>query len=98
MVALANLSIVSQSGKTYDQWAAYGQSKSANNLFSIALAKRLGTTKGLVAVSLCPGAVSTNLGNATGMEGYQALGKFLSPVNGCKIRLLRQPFYNSQSR
>lgn len=79
-------------------WAAYGQFKSANNLFSIALAKRFGTTKGLVAVSLCPGAVITNLGNAMGMEGYDALGK-LSHRNSEQInQLLMQFFYNSQSR
>ena len=70
-----------KAGKTYDQWAAYGQSKSANNLFSIALAKRFGT-EGLVVVSLCPGAVATNLGNAMGMEAYKSTGKFLSLVSG----------------
>ncbi|KAF3406318.1 Short-chain dehydrogenase [Talaromyces pinophilus] len=75
LVALANSSYHMKAGKTYDQWTAYGQSKSANNLFSIALAKRFGTAKGLVAVSLCPGAVATNLGNAMGMEGYTALVK-----------------------
>lgn len=86
--APTNLSYHIKSGKTYDQWAAYGQSKSATNLFSIALARRLGTTKGLVAVSLCPGAVATNLGNVMGMEGYEALGKFPSPVSGLKSQLL----------
>ncbi|OHE92560.1 short-chain dehydrogenase [Colletotrichum orchidophilum] len=48
-------------GKHYEKWAAYGQSKTANSLFSIALAERLGESKGLSAFSLCPGYVPTNL-------------------------------------
>ncbi|KAG9191998.1 hypothetical protein G6011_10732 [Alternaria panax] len=43
-----------QHGKVYDQWEAYGQSKTANILFSYALAKKLGP-KGLRAYSLHPG-------------------------------------------
>jgi NAD(P)-dependent dehydrogenase (short-subunit alcohol dehydrogenase family) len=43
-----------QDGKVYDQWAAYGQSKSANILFSKSLAEKLGP-KGLRAFSLHPG-------------------------------------------
>ncbi|KXH34098.1 short-chain dehydrogenase [Colletotrichum salicis] len=48
-------------GKHYDKWMAYGQSKTANSLFSIALAERLGSSTGLTAFSLCPGYVPTNL-------------------------------------
>ncbi|KAI4153955.1 MAG: hypothetical protein LQ340_001973 [Diploschistes diacapsis] len=47
-------------GKTYNPWAAYGQSKTANALFAVSLAERLGS-KGLVAVSVHPGVISTNL-------------------------------------
>jgi NAD(P)-dependent dehydrogenase (short-subunit alcohol dehydrogenase family) len=43
-----------QNGKVYDQWEAYGQSKTANILFSYALAEKLGP-KGLKAYSLHPG-------------------------------------------
>ncbi|KAF9873857.1 hypothetical protein CkaCkLH20_08591 [Colletotrichum karsti] len=51
-------------GRTYGKWAAYGQSKTANALFSLALAGRLGASSsgGLSAFSLCPGYVGTNLG------------------------------------
>lgn len=50
-----------QDGKVYDEWDAYGQSKTANVLFSKALAQKLGP-KGLKAFSLHPGvAVSTSL-------------------------------------
>lgn len=47
-------------GKEYDPWAAYGQSKTANILFAISLAKKLGP-KGVLAYSLHPGSIMTNL-------------------------------------
>ncbi|KAJ3528696.1 hypothetical protein NM208_g10090 [Fusarium decemcellulare] len=50
-----------QNGKAYDDWRAYGQSKTGNMLFSIALAEKLGS-KGLVSASLHPGVIYTNLG------------------------------------
>lgn len=43
-----------QDGKVYEQWEAYGQSKTANILFVRALAKKFGP-KGLKAYSLHPG-------------------------------------------
>ncbi|KAL6795027.1 NAD(P)-binding protein [Trichoderma sp. SZMC 28012] len=48
-------------GKTYEKWNAYGQSKTANILFSIGLAKRFGD-RGVLSYSLNPGAIITNLG------------------------------------
>ena len=50
-----------QEGKIYNKWRAYGQSKTANVLFTTSLATKLGS-KGLVAVSLHPGVIGTNLG------------------------------------
>ena len=46
-----------QDGKTYKQWVAYGQSKTANILFSKALARKLGS-KGLLTFSLHPGVIA----------------------------------------
>jgi NAD(P)-dependent dehydrogenase (short-subunit alcohol dehydrogenase family) len=43
-----------QDGKLYEQWEAYGQSKTANILFARALAEKWGA-KGLKAYSLHPG-------------------------------------------
>lgn len=43
-----------QDGKVYEQWTAYGQSKTANILFARALAEKLGA-RGLRAYSLHPG-------------------------------------------
>ncbi|RYP90067.1 hypothetical protein DL770_003806 [Monosporascus sp. CRB-9-2] len=49
-------------GKTYNKWQAYGQSKTANMLFSLSLAEKLGP-KGLLAFSLHPGIImGTTLG------------------------------------
>ncbi|PYH46645.1 putative short-chain dehydrogenase [Aspergillus saccharolyticus JOP 1030-1] len=49
-------------GKTYDRWRAYGQSKTANMLFAISLATKLGMKYKLQAYSLHPGVIFTNLG------------------------------------
>ncbi|KAG2175318.1 hypothetical protein INT44_007806 [Umbelopsis vinacea] len=48
-------------GKSYNKWWAYGQSKTANMLFTHELAKRY-KFHGLVALSLHPGGIQTNLG------------------------------------
>ncbi|KAL5343191.1 short-chain dehydrogenase [Aspergillus crustosus] len=55
-------------GKAYVPWVAYGQAKTANMLFSIALAKR-----GLISVSLNPGQIPTNLANSIGEQGVPDL-------------------------
>lgn len=49
-----------QDGKAYHKWRAYGQSKTANILFSVELAQRLGS-KGLKSFSVHPGGIATNL-------------------------------------
>ncbi|KAK5046857.1 hypothetical protein LTR84_007211 [Exophiala bonariae] len=48
-------------GKTYNKYRAYGQAKTANMLIAISLSEKLGD-KGLVALSLHPGVIVTNLG------------------------------------
>ncbi|TGO84860.1 hypothetical protein BPOR_0457g00050 [Botrytis porri] len=47
-------------GKDYNKWSAYGQSKSANILFTVELAKRL-KGKGVHAFAVHPGVIVTNL-------------------------------------
>ena len=54
-----------QGGKTHTNLRAYGQAKTANMLFSISLAEKLGPGKGksgagLLSFSLHPGAIITN--------------------------------------
>lgn len=57
-------------GERYDKWAAYGQTKTANMLFSVALAK-LG---GVESFSCYPGRVRTNLVNSIPLEELVAAG------------------------
>jgi NAD(P)-dependent dehydrogenase (short-subunit alcohol dehydrogenase family) len=45
----------------YDKWKAYGQSKSANSLFAVAL-DHLGHRQGIRAFAVHPGRISTDLG------------------------------------
>ncbi|KAJ7287687.1 NAD-P-binding protein [Mycena rebaudengoi] len=57
-----------QDGKSYDKWAAYGQSKSAINLYGVEFAERY---KGKIVVfSLHPGGVVTNLHSHLTDEDY----------------------------
>jgi NAD(P)-dependent dehydrogenase (short-subunit alcohol dehydrogenase family) len=62
-------------GTAYDPWEGYGQSKTANILFSRALAEKLGS-KGLQSYSLHPGqAMGTNLAPDFGEEDLKSLRK-----------------------
>ncbi|ESZ92044.1 hypothetical protein SBOR_7574 [Sclerotinia borealis F-4128] len=55
------------SGKTWEKWSAYGQSKTANILFTVELSKRL-KSKGVQAITLHPGVILTNLGRELDVE------------------------------
>ncbi|RDW65952.1 short-chain dehydrogenase TIC 32 [Coleophoma cylindrospora] len=50
-------------GDVYNRWKAYGQSKTANMLMALSLATKLGAKRNLLAFSLHPGIVMTNLGS-----------------------------------
>ena len=58
--------------KTYDVWRACGQSKTANNLMAMSLAQKLGG-KGLIATSVHPGFIATNLMRFMADKDFQAL-------------------------
>jgi NAD(P)-dependent dehydrogenase (short-subunit alcohol dehydrogenase family) len=49
-------------GERYNSWLSYGQSKTANMLFAMSLAKKFGSKHNLGAFSVDPGLVATNLG------------------------------------
>jgi NAD(P)-dependent dehydrogenase (short-subunit alcohol dehydrogenase family) len=53
-------------GKTYNAWTAYGQSKTANILFAVALASKL-EKKGIRSYSLHPGVIQTT-GLSSGVD------------------------------
>jgi NAD(P)-dependent dehydrogenase (short-subunit alcohol dehydrogenase family) len=58
--------------RPYDKWKAYGQSKSANALFALALDAR-GEKYGVRAFSVHPGAVHTELSRSVAEEELRAL-------------------------
>jgi NAD(P)-dependent dehydrogenase (short-subunit alcohol dehydrogenase family) len=58
-------------GKAYNKWFAYGQSKTANILFTVALAKKL-AFKGVLAFAVHPGGITeTNLANHVEKEEWE---------------------------
>jgi NAD(P)-dependent dehydrogenase (short-subunit alcohol dehydrogenase family) len=58
--------------RDYDKFAAYGQSKTANILFSVELDRRLGG-RGVHAYAVHPGMISTELGRHMTRDDFQAL-------------------------
>lgn len=62
------LTLVIQNGKTYNKWYGYGQSKTANMLMAISLAEKLAVKHNLLAFSLHPGVIWTNLADHLNME------------------------------
>jgi NAD(P)-dependent dehydrogenase (short-subunit alcohol dehydrogenase family) len=58
--------------RPYDKWKAYGQSKSANALFALALDAR-GESRGVRAFSVHPGAVYTELARSLSEEEFSRL-------------------------
>jgi NAD(P)-dependent dehydrogenase (short-subunit alcohol dehydrogenase family) len=58
--------------RDYDKFAAYGQSKTANILFSVELDRRLGE-RGVHAYAVHPGMIATELGRYMTRDDFQAL-------------------------
>jgi NAD(P)-dependent dehydrogenase (short-subunit alcohol dehydrogenase family) len=58
--------------RPYDKWEAYGQSKTANILFTVALERRLGPV-GVHAYAVHPGMIATNLGRHLDRSDLAAL-------------------------
>lgn len=58
--------------REYNKWGAYGQAKTANALFTIALQKRLGE-KGVSVFAVHPGAIPTELGRHLTEDDIKAL-------------------------
>ncbi|KAK6350515.1 hypothetical protein TWF718_003706 [Orbilia javanica] len=80
-------------GKTYNMWDAYGQSKTANVLFSVGLAEKFGH-KGIYSYSLHPGmCAETHLGLHIPMDDIQdflASGKAPEPGIDVFMKSLQQ--------
>jgi len=58
--------------RSYDKWQAYGESKTANALFTVGLEARLGSA-GVHAYAVHPGAIMTQLGRHMDEADYQML-------------------------
>jgi NAD(P)-dependent dehydrogenase (short-subunit alcohol dehydrogenase family) len=69
----------------YDPWQAYGRSKTANVLFTKELARRLGS-RGLLAFSLHPGGISTELGRHLDDAMVAEMRARSAPASGPPIR------------
>jgi len=63
----------------YNKWTAYGQSKTANILFSRSIARKL-SNRGITSYSLHPGTILTNLGKFLTPEDYEMLSGFKMQV------------------
>lgn len=83
-------------GGAYEKWTAYGQSKTANALFALALNTRL-EPRGIHAFSVHPGGIMTNLQRDMSQDEIRALGwvdengkvrdGFKTPVGGAATAL-----------
>ena len=67
--------------REYDKWKAYGQSKTANALFAVALDK-LGQAHGIRAFSVHPGGISTDLVRYVSDEELAFDGELKTPEQG----------------
>ncbi|KAG4430924.1 hypothetical protein IFR05_013598 [Cadophora sp. M221] len=77
-----------EEGKVYEPWAAYGQSKTANVLFSTALAQKL-KSRGIQSYALQPGFVlESNLSNHVTPDMFTAALEIMNKnSNGKKVEM-----------
>ena len=68
-------------GRAYDPWAAYGQSKTANVLFTVGLEARYAVL-GIHAYAVHPGGIETNLGRHMTPEMREGLMKRVTSSDG----------------
>lgn len=69
--------------RAYEKWESYGQSKTANVLFSVALDKRL-KDKGIDVFAVHPGGIATNLGRHLSEEDVAQMIANLKKASGGK--------------
>ncbi|WP_299322962.1 oxidoreductase [Parasphingopyxis sp.] len=76
--------------RDYDKWQAYGQSKTANVLFTVGLDKRL-REQGVRSYAVHPGGIVTNLGRHLNDEDVQFLMAQMQKHSGGKATLKTIP-------
>lgn len=67
--------------REYEKWAAYGQSKTANVLFTVGLEQRL-SSRGIHACAVHPGVIGTNLGRHMTEEDMAFMRKRMEASGG----------------
>ena len=75
VIIVAKKSSTHQDGKVYNKWRSYGQSKTANVLYTVELAEKLGP-KGIKVFTLHPGSISTNLGRSLASDDFASLSEY----------------------
>lgn len=73
--------------RDYDKWVSYGQSKTANILFSVELNKRLASS-GITANAVHPGGIQTDLGRHLSQEDIEALLARTGRSGGIKFKTI----------
>ena len=73
----------------YDKFIAYGQSKSANSLFAVALESRFGD-RGLHAYAVHPGMIMTELGRHMSQADYEELMAIAPPGETLVVKTVEQ--------
>ncbi|KAI9826744.1 MAG: hypothetical protein M1819_007289 [Sarea resinae] len=76
-------------GTQYNEWQGYGQAKTANMLFSLALAERLKDRK-IYSFSLHPGVIMTNLGRHMSEQELEELVQSAGERFGDALKTLQQ--------
>ncbi len=76
--------------REYEKWASYGQSKTANILFSVGLEKRFGG-KGVHACAVHPGGIQTNLGRHLSEDDIAALRERIERNSGGPVKFKSIP-------
>jgi NAD(P)-dependent dehydrogenase (short-subunit alcohol dehydrogenase family) len=71
--------------RAYDKWQSYGQSKTANVLFSVGLEQRFGG-KGIHAYAVHPGGIATNLGRHLSEQDIAMLRARIGDEEGANSR------------
>jgi NAD(P)-dependent dehydrogenase (short-subunit alcohol dehydrogenase family) len=75
--------------RDYDKWQAYGESKTANILFTVGLDKRL-RDRGVRAYAVHPGVIMTKLSRHMDQADYEALMSRAPPGEGLVFKSLQQ--------
>ena len=96
-ILVANQPSTHQDGKVYNKWRSYGQSKTANVLYTVELAAKLGP-KGIKSFSLHPGYIRTNLSRSLKLDDFASLSEYPNCHQALWIRFAEGGHRGDRSR